>query len=325
VFRGCGSYSLQSADFLTLQLPEQVQDDGCHFEQSPMYHCLCVEDLLDLTNLRRAYPGLVPDWTVTAERMLGWLARALHPDGKIAFFNDATFGVAPEAAAIFAYAHQLGVAGISPSTRHGGYIRLQNQQTHVIFDAAPIGPDYQPAHAHADCLSFELSHRGRRILVNSGTSTYDAGSLRQWQRGTAAHNTVRIDGQDSSEMWSAFRVARRAYPIDVRTDQQTFAEAAHNGYRRLTQPLIHRRRLELRPHALLVTGSIEGLGIHDIEIYFHLHPDATAEIEIDSSLTRTVETTTYHPGFNISTNKKTVVGRYHGPCPAVFKSRVVLP
>jgi hypothetical protein len=42
-------------------------------------------------------------------------------------------------------------------------------------------------------------------------------------------------------------------------------------------------------------------------------------------LVQAVEPTTYHPGFNISVGKKTVVGRCHGPCPMVFTSFVALP
>lgn len=311
-------------DIFERQIPEQILPDAAHFERSPMYHSLCAEDLLDLTNLGEAYPGLLPNWRETAARMLGWLRTALHPDGRIAFFNDSTFGAAPEPDAIFAYGTRLGISETVPISRDSGYIRLENGPTLVLFDAAPIGPDYQPEHAHADTLSFELSHRGRRVLVNSGTSNYEMGPRRQWERGTAAHNTVRVDGQDSSEVWKTFRVARRAYPIQVKTDGRSYAEAAHDGYRRLRPPVIHRRRLELLPHLLTVTDSIEGLGNHEVEVFFHVHPDAEVEIDLDPNLTKIVEKTTYHPGFNLSTPKNTVVGRYRGPCPAVFTSRVAL-
>src|SRR4029077_5136808 len=75
-----------------------------------------------------------------------------------------------------------------------------------------IGPDHLPGHAHADTLSFELSLRGQRVLVNTGTSTYELSAERLRQRGTAAHNTVVVDGVNSSQVWSSFRGARRARP-----------------------------------------------------------------------------------------------------------------
>ena len=63
---------------------------------------------------------------------------------------------------------------------------------------------------HADNLSFEWSLGEQRVLVNSGTSLYGVSSERHRQRKTKSHNTVEIDGFDSSEIWSGFRVARRA-------------------------------------------------------------------------------------------------------------------
>ena len=80
----------------------------------------------------------------------------------------------------------------------------------LVCDVAPIGPDHLPAHAHADTLSFELSFKGRRVFVNSGTSEYGLSAERQRQRGTAAHNTLVLDEENSSEVWAGFRVARRA-------------------------------------------------------------------------------------------------------------------
>jgi heparinase II/III-like protein len=64
----------------------------------------------------------------------------------------------------------------------------------MIADVGEIGPDHLRRHAHADTLSFELSLRGQRVLVNAGTSTYEVTADRLRQRGTAAHNTVVVDG-----------------------------------------------------------------------------------------------------------------------------------
>jgi uncharacterized heparinase superfamily protein len=249
----------------------------------------------------------------------------IHPDGRIAFFNDATFGVAPEPRLLFDYAARLGIQPARVQLSDSGYIRLENPATVVLFDAAPIGPDYQPGHAHADTLSFELSHRGQRVLVNSGISTYERGPDRQWQRGTAAHNTVRVDGADQSEVWAAFRVARRARPLKVRTDHRSWAEAAHDGYRRLRDPVTHRRRIELFNDRLLLTDTLDGRGQHEMELFFHLYPGASARIRLDPRLTRVVEQTRFYPQFEHSVPNQTVVGRYCGPCPETFHTEICLP
>lgn len=317
-------------EILADQIDEQVLNDGGHFERSPMYHSLILEDLLDLVNIAQAYTqvsmaGEVNTWRQVASRMLGWLRNMCHPDGRISFFNDAAFEVAPEPETLRQYAGRLGIREHTAELGESGYIRLENYNTVVLFDAAPIGPDYQPGHAHADTLSFEVSHRGRRVLVNSGTSTYEPGPERAKQRGTAAHNTVVVDGADQSEVWAAFRVARRARPFDVQTDHATFVEAAHDGYQRLEKSVIHRRRVEFADGGLLISDTLQGRGVHDVGIYFHIHPDAQVDIQLDQSLAPFLfEQSTWHPGFNISVPNNRALAHYHGTLPVTFRSFLAL-
>ena len=300
------------------ELPEQILGDGGHFERSPMYHGLILEDVLDLINLGRAYPKLLPDWSGIAGRMLGWLQKMVHPDGGISFFNDAAFGVAPAPARLADYANRIGIKPEHGLLAESGYIRLENERAAVLFDAAPIGPDYQPGHAHADTLSFELSVNGRRSIVNSGISTYENNIDRHMQRSTAAHNTIRVDGEESSEVWSAFRVGRRARPLDVKTDRRTYAEAAHDGYARLADPVIHVRRLDLGEAELRITDTLQAKREHRGEIYFHLHPDSQTQIRLDPSLIRAEDSTLWYPEFNKAIPNRTVVGRWAGKCPVQF-------
>jgi uncharacterized heparinase superfamily protein len=233
------------------QLGEQVLEDGGHFELSPMYHAAFLEDLLDLINLLRAADVDVPaEWMLACDRMRVWLAAMVHPDGEISFFNDAAFGVAPRRTEIEAYAARLSLPVLYPPAElvdleHSGYVRAGAGPACLICDCSRIGPGYLPGHAHADTLSFELSLFGQRAVVNGGTSTYSEGAERQRQRGTAAHNTVVLDGQDSSEVWGGFRVARRARIRDrqVQSDAAGIRiGASHDGYRRLPGRNLHARR-----------------------------------------------------------------------------------
>jgi uncharacterized heparinase superfamily protein len=256
--------------------------------------------------------------------MLAWLDRMTHPDGKIAFFNDAAFGIAPDRSALEAYARRVGVPSSTAELGESGYLRLENDHIVVIFDAAPLGPDYQPGHGHADTLSFELSYGGRRVFINSGTSTYDVGPDRAFERGTAAHNTIRIDGVDQSEMWGAFRVARRALPLDVRTDGRLFAEAAHDGYHRLRHKVTHRRRIELSGDTVVITDGLEGRGQHAVELFYHIAPGADPKVILDPKLKAELIPSAYHTGFNVSVPNRTIVGRWYGDCPVFFKTQLDL-
>lgn len=276
VFAGCFFRGAEAERWLQTgseiyceQLPEQVLADGGHFERSAMYHSIILEDLLDLTAIKAPL-----ELTDRARRMLAWLAAMTGPDGRISLFNDAAFGIAPEPAQLFAYAAKLGfempahVAG-SRSLPDTGYARLSDGKWTLICDGAPVGPDYQPGHAHADTLSFELWHRNHRLLIDSGTGQYPDGELRREQRGTAGHNTVVVDGRNSSEVWGAHRVARRAAVTAYRLDERCFA-AAHNGY----APVIHHREWTLTDERKVrVADRLDGRGTHRLEAFWHFAPE----------------------------------------------------
>lgn len=279
---------------------EQILADGAHFELSPMYHAIILEDTLDIINLASAYEekalaeyqSFISKCRELSSLMLEWLKMMIHPDGDISFFNDAAFGISARYAEILEYSKRLGVPEISRSSdqattlSESGYARLENKGSVAIIDLAAIGPDYIPGHAHADTLSFELSIFGERILVNSGTSCYGTSSERVRQRGTAAHNTVMINNQDSSEVWSGFRVARRARIISSLMESDPpyslRAQGSHDGYRRLWGSPTHTRIWELREDRFIVEDRVSGK-FRTAEARYHLHPDCKISVLSENS------------------------------------------
>ena len=271
------------------EMPEQVLADGGHFERSPMYHAILFEDVLDMLNLAAPYPStlapsFVEELRALARRMASALAGLVHPDGEIALFNDAAFDIAAPPPALFAYAQSLGVQVSTPSAglsflQETGYARVQLGEALAFLDLAPIGPDYLPGHAHADTLSFELSLRGERWFVDSGCSLYEPGAERLRQRATAAHNTVEVDGADSSEVWSSFRVARRAKVQHIaiaREESSIDVAAVHDGYRRLPGKVLHHRRWSFTAKELLVHDRLQG-AFRNARGACHLHPEVHIE------------------------------------------------
>lgn len=323
-------------DILRQQIPLQILADGGQFELTPMYHALALEDVLDLVNVVRSAGLTAPDpWLNQVQPMRRWLNILSHGDGQIAFFNDAAIGVAPSPAELEAYAIRLGFApsqGVEPGCIHladSGYIRLQDDRAVVLIDVAQVGPDYLSGHGHADVLSFELSLDGRRVMVNSGTSVYETGPERLRQRGTAAHNTVTVDGADSSEVWSSFRVGRLARPRDLtirREDGLWRVACAHDGYRRLPGRPRHRREWTFGQGHLVIEDHVESTHAQ-AEAAFHLHPDlscAAADDVLSGSLTRRgaavvawrvdrgaprLEPSTWHPEFGLSLASRKLVVR----------------
>jgi uncharacterized heparinase superfamily protein len=325
----------QGLSLLRREVPEQILADGGHFERSPMYHSIILEDLLDLINLTQVYTETSANrelfsarqtWQEVIPRMLKWLTTLCHPDGQIALFNDAAFDIAPSPAALQDYAQRLGLGSLDADNnvikylRQSGYLRLHQGEAVALLDVGEIGPDYLPGHAHADTLSFELSLFGQRVLVNSGTSCYGQSLERLRQRSTLAHNTVVVNGRNSSEVWAGFRVARRARPFGLAVQEIGNAlrvTCAHDGYSYLPGQPIHWREWCLEEHQLTVQDRIEG-DFKEAVAQFHFHPalvikepgvGQTGLVQLLSGAKMTweveggsgyLDSSTYHPQFGVS-------------------------
>ena len=123
---------------------------------------------------------------------------------------------------------------------------------------------------------------GVPLLVDTGTSTYAPGPVRSYERSTAAHNTLEVDGADSTEVWGAFRAARRAQVTELATciahGGVLTAEAVHDGYRRLPGRPVHRRRWQLTETGLRVEDYVTGRGRHALVLRWHLAPGSELQL-----------------------------------------------
>ncbi|MDT0593674.1 heparinase II/III family protein [Glaciecola petra] len=320
---------------LLKELDEQIFEEGANFELTPMYHAIILTDLLDLKNLSNAYKNRFPlklaeKISAKIPKMLRFLYDISHMDDRISFFNDSAFGIAPENSSIYDYAKSMGFKlEIDSFVNKGlidyeqsGFIIYKTDHISLICDLNEVGPSYIPGHAHADTLSFELCISKQRFFVNSGTSEYGLSKERLRQRGTAAHNTVAIDKSNSTEIWSGFRVARRAEIVQrkISEDKKSFF-GIHNGYQKQGIDCLHKRNWDVTENDITITDSLVGNPVH-IEAYFHLHPDIKIENISKRKLLLTahgisclfeainaeieIKNSTWHPEFGVSINSKCI-------------------
>ncbi|MCW8276808.1 alginate lyase family protein [Pseudomonas sp. PCH199] len=324
------------------EIKEQFLADGAHYELSPMYHASLLWDMCDLMNLALNTPistlkSRVIEWQKVVERGIIWLRSMQHPDGGIPFFNDSAFGIAPTLRDIESYAGLLGcqppaeiIGASSVSAKchsESGYAEIDfGKGSKALLNFAQIAPDYQPGHTHADTLSFELSIFCQRVFVNSGTSQYGEDSERHRQRSTAAHNTVEIDGENSSEVWAGFRVARRAH-VSLNTFESSGGSVrircSHDGYKRLKGRNLHTREWTASMNTLQISDIVTGTFEKSIA-RFHIHPDATVtkndrnlmitlasgdvvSVSILGAARITIADTTWHPEFGKSVPNQCIV------------------
>ena len=162
----------------------------------------------------------------------------------------------------------------------GGYYILGDRlgeadETKLIMDAGPLGFLSIAAHGHADCLSLLLSASGKELLVDPGTYCYH--TEREWRdyfRSTAAHNTVRVDGVDQSQIAGAFLWAEKAEAVVEKFEASLARDrlrAKHMGYTRLADPVTHVRDVifDKVTRTIDVVDEIQCAGRHQVERFWH--------------------------------------------------------
>ena len=335
---------IKAISILEKELDEQFLEDGSHFELSPMYHALAIEDLLDLFSISKSLPISFPISKIEKKIVKGiqWLKTMVYDNEELTHFNDCANGIAPKLSELNNYATRLGF-NLSNSEEkllsyhmESGFIVFNNNQSHLIADVGHVGPDYLPGHAHADTLSFELAINGNRVIVNSGTSVYGTSQERVRQRSTSAHTTIEIDNQNSSEIWSGFRVARRARPFNIQINSSGLSNnsitfgASHDGYKRLKNAPIHNRSWSLNENRWVVEDSVGGKN-NNVKSRYYLHPDIQIEkIEKGYLICKNnlslalihsfpddgikIFDTTYHDEFGISRLNKCIELSASSPC-----------
>ncbi|WP_031479033.1 heparinase II/III family protein [Maridesulfovibrio frigidus] len=167
--------------------------------------------------------------------------------------------------------------------RGGGYFILGDSfgtesELFIVADAGPLGYGALAAHGHADALSIYMSLAGREFLVDPGTYVYSGNDKwRDYFRGTSAHNTVRIDGLNQSEIGGSFLWKNHAEvegTVHFDRDVETF-RGKHNGYERLSDPVIHERTVSLDKlgQRIVVQDHLRCKSAHSVEQLWHFSED----------------------------------------------------
>lgn len=169
----------------------------------------------------------------------------------------------------------------SSATPDSGWYVMRNNNFYVAICCGPNGQAGKGGHAHNDKLSFELNVCGMGFVVDPGTCTYTRDRKeRDTFRGTRAHNTVIVDGEEQNrfrDTFALFNDARvKVIEWESKNEKVTFT-GEHSGYKRLKGGIIHRRNFSLENSTLTITDEIKNSKpdstLHNLEWNFHCHPE----------------------------------------------------
>lgn len=262
-----------SVNELQKQVNEQVLPDGMHFELSPMYHKIILEDLIRINYwLKNIKHGIYYDEIIS--KMLNYIYSIEKDINVTPLFNDSASGISKELRVLLlaANTHFNITAEYIESYENGGIHLQEVDNKKLIFDVGKICPDYLPAHGHCDTLSYELYCDSEPFIVNSGTYEYNRGEWRNYFRSTQAHNTVLINKEEQAQFWSSFRIANRVnnclFESVIVNDKNIF-----KGYYRTYTNKEHRRVIGfINKELLLVIDNVSSRTDDLVSSYIHLSP-----------------------------------------------------
>lgn len=289
----------------------QINADGSPAEQSPNYGAFTAElALLSLAMARAANrpepPRLAGRLTAFA-RYCRWLgpARLMAPgdddEGRVVR-EPGGDGDYPAAIAAAICPDRTDMPGLRsrllglrrPAPPHDAFAGLQSfpdggltmfagevagRRLRLGFDHGPLGYLSIAAHGHADALALTLSIDGVPVLVDPGTYLYGSGGeWRAWLRGTRAHNTVTVAGENQSRIAGAFNwVAHAGSRLvgAVLTETGFMLSGEHDGYLRRFGAM-HQRRIVLDGAVLKITDILTASAPLPAELVWQLGPGVSA-------------------------------------------------
>jgi hypothetical protein len=348
---GAQTWQRRGAEVVEAQLSFQVKPDGSHFEQSTYYHVYALDFFVFYYLLAGRPARMVPTLARMAE-YLSWLlgparriaffgdddgGRLFHPQGKRDEFGRATLATCgillereewigtreelAEQAAWWMGSEVLSRARTSAdlpkkskSFSDSGAVFLQSKDLYLQFDAGPFGWG-GAGHSHADTLSLVVWYRGEPVFTDPGTFTYISNPAeRDRFRGTRAHNTVTIDGQDQAQTAGPFRwMLKPAVRLQsfVPTEQGGLLDAVceYRGFR-------HRRRVRLRGQQAIVLDEIEGPphNEHVMEQIWNLGP-AAPQVHLSFSDPVQEIPAEFSPAYGVKIASRALVARRKGSLP----------
>jgi uncharacterized heparinase superfamily protein len=284
----------ESSQLLLSELNEQILPDGAHFERSVMYHAILFERLLDLINLflknefdQSSKINLV--LKQKAENMLGFIQKICFSNLDMPMFNDASNGISSSIPELIQYAATLGIQTKPIQLKESGYRKLESNNFEIVIDVEGIAPNYQPGHAHADSTSFICYINQKPFLVETGTSTYQAGKRRAIERASSSHNVVVINQINSADVWGAFRVGKRPN-VKLLKEENNEIVLSHDAYS--NQGITYLKRSFSLHQELSITDEVKAIkNINSCIAYFHFHPTISAivnenECSIDTEIAK---------------------------------------
>jgi peptidoglycan/xylan/chitin deacetylase (PgdA/CDA1 family) len=267
-----------------------IDEDGLLIENAPYYHAYALQKYWDINvYIKNQNINISDDFDKRIGEMISYCTYVLQPNldtpllgasmkRKIHLSDE--FKEMSKTREDLVYVLTQGKQGVGPTQlniaynssgttimRSGwgnGEVSYQNE-TQLIFDLGA----YRTRHSHMDALSFNLYSNGETLITDSGLYTYADNDFGRYFQGTAAHNTIMVDGKNQPP----------GSPIPSKLNEGE-GYVSQSGEHNLYLGVNHQRSITMIGHDLvLVVDQLSSEEPHTYSQLFHLSPEQTLKTD----------------------------------------------
>lgn len=323
----------------------QIMRDGMHWEVSSMYHNEVLSCFIDV--ILRARENGIPlkkDFLDSVHKMATVNMYWVKPNHRQPLFGDSDYTDIRDILSLTALVFRdpklkavaferldyesvwlVGEEGVkaydairaescecSGLQIDGTYIMRENRSeksNYLIFHNGYTGG----GHAHEDKLSFELTVKGKDMLVDTGRYTYVWGKDRKYLKSYKAHNTVSVDSRHFVKAygWGFSKLAKNIKQQIIKDESFEFVSGTHLGYdSALFGVVVTRKILWIKPDIYVIIDEFNGHGLHRYTEHFNFAPDTTIAVENGNEL-------------HFTADKVKAFMKTFNPCKRYTKHRVI--
>lgn len=271
-----------------------IATDGSFSQYSLNYHRLMLDtfSMVEVWRLHAGLPEFTSRWQERAKAATHWLNSMVNPwngDGPNLGANDGArllqltdtdyrdFRPPVQLASVlFAGSKAYSEKGVWDQPLDWLKIELPNAElprpSSEVFDKGGFAvlctddikvvlryPRFAFRPSQADALHVDLWHKGRNLLRDAGTYSYNTEDrLLRYFPGTESHNTVQFDNRDQMPRLSRFLFGDWLktsvfQPLETTSDEHTLTAGYCDG-----QGAKHTRKIQLKSECLVITDKVNG-------------------------------------------------------------------
>lgn len=196
-------------NFFLKHLYSQICIDGCHIEQTPMYHHLFLQDLILISEINHNNDNN-PHYKYIL-KVVNDFNLKLNPGlDECSFFNDSNNYEFINSYDLdkFIKSNSLTVNFKSSCfflNTKSGYHFVNNEKYKIIFFNSNVVAKYNPGHIHSSLMPYEVYVDGLKKITNLGVKNYEEGLKRTLLRSDISKNSSYF-GITSFGIYKSFRI-----------------------------------------------------------------------------------------------------------------------